>query len=504
MAKIRLEDGRVINFQGNPTQVDIDEVVASLGDVQPQFQQQADTRPLRGLLPQAKQTSAVQDFGVGLAKGGLSTVFGIGRLGAKIGRGILGGVEKLTGLPVKPQETFFEREKPKILEPVGRAEKAGFVTEQIAEFFTPAIFTKGLKVKLALNFTSDTLQILSRALIGAAETAGVTALQGGTLGEIAGAGTLGAIIPGGPGKGILDSKIVKPAVKFLTEKLPSRIVNSILKPVQKLFDFGRNPGQGVVGEGITANTRGQLLTKISQKKQEIGNQIGTLLEKFKEKSLNLSNAVLKPIDDAIDKAVRAGEQALVTRLQSVKDGLTKTFKLGKDGKIQITGNKNLVVNPLEAQKLKIELGQNTRWTGQAFDNDINQVRVQVYRNINNLIDDTVEGSIKLNQRYANLLSAEKALERSNKNLQRLVFVGLRQTGLGGIGFGASIVSGESVPEAIFKGLAVGAGFKLAGSTVVKTRVAQILNSLGKSQRDALIEVVPALRNLILGITEKGE
>lgn len=35
MAKVRLEDGRVINFQGTPTQADIDEVVASL-DIKPE------------------------------------------------------------------------------------------------------------------------------------------------------------------------------------------------------------------------------------------------------------------------------------------------------------------------------------------------------------------------------------------------------------------------------------------------------------------------------------
>ena len=454
-----------------------------------------------------KISKPLSRFSTGFTKELLERGRTLGKIGQEFLQQTAGrGVEKITGVPRQELGApIFEGERPEALKPVGRAEEIGAGVERVAEFFVPGtLITKGLKARLAISTASDALQILSRVGIGAAETAGVTALQKGTPGEIAGAGAFGALIPGGPGKGILNSAIAKPAIKFLTESLPSRMVNSILRPVEKSFDFGRNPGQGVVGEGITANTRGQLLTKISEKKQEIGSQIGTLLGRAKDKVLDLNQSVLKPIDEAIEKAVRAGEQALVTRLQSVKDGLTKTFKLGKDGKVQITGDKNLVVNPGEAQKIKIELGQNTRWTGQAFDNDINKVRVQVYRNINNLIDGAVSGSIKLNQRYANLLSAEKSLERSNKNIQRLVLAGLRQTGIGGIGFGASIVSGESFTEATLKGLAVGAGFKLAGSVAVKTRAAKVLNSLGKTQRDTLFEVIPGLRNLILGITEKGE
>ena len=73
-------------------------------------------------------------------------------------------------------------------------------------------------------------------------------------------------VTGSVGK-FLKSKPGQSAVKFLTEKIPSRIVNSILRPQNKAFDFGRDPGKGVVEEGIVASTRGSLLTKIGQKKQ---------------------------------------------------------------------------------------------------------------------------------------------------------------------------------------------------------------------------------------------
>lgn len=300
---------------------------------------------------------------------------------------------------------------------------------------------------------------------------------------------------------LLATKPGQAIVKWLTEKIPSRLINSIIRPAEKDFSFGKNPGLGVAEEGITANTRGGLVTQINQKRKTVGSEIENLITKPEnaQKILNVEDAITTPIQEAKRKAIQAGEQGLYNRLVELENGLTKEF-IEQEGKLSISGSKNLQgISPKDAQGIKFTVEENTRWTDQAFDNDINKVRVQIYRNLDNMLDDAVPGIDALNSRYANLLTAQSSLTKRNKQLERLVLLGLRSTGVGTtIGVG-SAVSGDSGVESVMKGLIAAGAFNLFGSTAVKSRVASYLNSLGNSQRETLFELYPTLRNVYLGV-----
>lgn len=395
----------------------------------------------------------------------------------------------------------------KELKPNTPAQQVGFFAEQVGEFFIPSSFlSKGAGLALKASTAPDVIKIIAKAGLEGAGSGLVTGVQSRdtkttaqNAGISAGLDLLGAGLSKIPG--------AKAAVSFLSEQIPANRLNKILRPRDAEFNFGRNPGLSVVQEpdvlGVIRGpvTRGQLLTSIGKSKERVGDMISkalqqATLEKGNIATLDLTPAVLKPLDEAMQKAVRSGEQALVDRLSTLRNSLTQEFKI-VDGKLVPTAARNLTVDYKTAQELKTELGQNTRWTGQAFDNDINKVRVAIYRNINDMIDSAVPGVKKLNERYGGLLTAEKALERRNTQLQRLVSLGLRQTGVGTATGVASYLSGNSALESALYGVAGAGALGLGGSVAVQTRAAKALSKLAPKEREAIFGLVPTLKNIYL-------
>ena len=447
------------------------------------------------------QELRVQPF-IGAAKGAGSTAFGLGKAVSKplIGlANILGkGVNKITGkqtytpITSKVREQIFT--KPDSLKPTNTGQKIGFGAEQIGEFFIPGgAVTKGAKAVQGAKVFSQAPKLAKAAGFGtkvageALSMGGVTALQGGDKAQTKSAMILSAAFPvfGKSASKLANTKIGQYAAKSLMEKIPSRMMNSLIRPREAAFSFGKNPGLAIADEGIVANTRGGLLQRITKKKQEIGQAIEQELThpNVANKIIDVTPAI-QTLDATIQKAAKTGDQTLVRRLLDIKKSLTKEFELVGDDLVE-KGVRNLQLTPLEAQKLKREIGEATRWTGQAFDADANKARVAVYRAIDSLIDDAVPNISKLNSRYANMLTAEKELLKTNKHLQRLAAIGLKQGGIGAA-FGLySGLSGDSTGTAIAKGLGAVAVSKGLGSTAVKTRVAKQavktgrLSSLGK-------------------------
>lgn len=475
--------------------------------------------------------SGLLGIDTGIVKGALSTVKGAATLGEKIANQTAGRVvNAIQGNGFKPlssaqlgnndianPDSTTAQGADAALAPKNTAQNIGFYGEKVGEFFVPGLGEESapMKVAAAPSIIPDSFKALTSVAGKFASSAGkeaigsgaVTAVQTGgdstQVGENAG---LSAAF-GGAGEAtdkLLSTPIAKNAISYLTEKVPATMINRILHPSIKDFSFGKNPGLGVLNEpGLLGTvkgpvTRGGLLASITASKQAVGQQIGDELTKVGGTTLDLAEAVTKPVDDALAAATRSGEQTLVDRLTGLRQSLTKEFKLVGD-KIVPIADRSLQVSPKDAQALKIEVGQNTRWTGQAFDNDINKVRVQVYRNIDQAIDKAAPATEDLNSRYANLLTAEKALERRNAGMQSLVGLGLRQTGIGGIVGLGSYLKGESPSQAALTGFAGAVATKALGSTAAQTRIASALNKLGPAERESMFRIAPALRNAYLGI-----
>lgn len=311
----------------------------------------------------------------------------------------------------------------------------------------------------AMSENKDIGEIAKEGLYGA----GAGAVIGGGL-----AGTIGGV-------GAIAAK----------SKASSRLINSLIKPLGKEFDFGRNPGQGVVDEGIVANNRDGLFKGIIAKKKEIGEKIGAMLRTptAQQKRVDVGSAV-KAVDTALQKAVASGEQALITRIQQVRKTLTDEFGL-IDGQVITTGKKNLLITPEQAHKVKQALGEASKWTGQAFDAEANQARVAAYRALNDAIEQAVPGVKKFQDRYANMLSAERSLERTMDITQRQNMLSFMDKGIGaGVGGGALVAGVGGIP-AILASVGAVLANKAMKSTAFKTRLAQFLERLNPLEKKAL-------------------
>ncbi|HKQ06115.1 MAG TPA: hypothetical protein VJ464_13350 [Blastocatellia bacterium] len=403
---------------------------------------------------------------------------------------------------------------PDALKPKNTAQKVGGLIENAAEFFIPGgavedaskAISGGVKgLNLASKYgkggkvVEKVLETGGKAASEAAGAATVTAAKTG--GDLKQTGENAAIAAAIPTAGAFVDTVTAPVKKFLSEKLAPRFANSILRPLSKEFEFGKNPGAGVAKEGITANTMSGYLDAITKNKKGIGQQIEKALShpKVASKVIDAEPLVLSPIDQAMERAVKNGEQDLYSRLVALREGLTKEFT-PVEGKLVATASKNLKLNPKDTQLLKRQVGDATRWTGQAFDSDLNKVRVQIYRNLDKAIDGVAPGVDKLNARYANMLSAEKSLERTMNILERQHLASIKDLGVGATVAGAtSVAQGKFDLNSVLAGFAGGALNKALGSTAVKSRIASSFADLSPSEKTKFTKVVvPLLRNAYLG------
>jgi len=287
-------------------------------------------------------------------------------------------------------------------------------------------------------------------------------------------------------------------LEFLSQKVPSRAINALIRTKANDFRFGKNPGGQIVEEGITANTKGGFLKAINTRRQQVGEELGAALRQATESGTTVDfSKALSPLEEAKSVAIKRGERALYQRLKDLEEGLTGIFQESNGG-IERVGSKNLHrLTPEQGRLIKTDIGGSTTWTGQAFDKDINKVRVQIYQEMDRLIDQAVPSAKKLNERYANLLTAQKALEKTIANAegQNLIRLNTLLTGLGAAGGAAT---GDSTGDRALRGLA-GAGLAATlRSPAAITRFAQIAKRAGPATSVGGKATVEALKRLALG------
>lgn len=174
-------------------------------------------------------------FGLGALKGFGNTLTSLGDLGQK-------ALEKITGIDggTTAKEALGDKLKPK-----GLTEKLGFGAEQIAEFFIPAgtIGKAGKAIEAGvqgLNLGSKTTKALSlggKVGIGAAESAGLTAAQGGDKKDVKNAAIFGGLFPIGLKAISTLGTAAKEVAKFTSSSLsgvPKEAIEYALKNPQKV------------------------------------------------------------------------------------------------------------------------------------------------------------------------------------------------------------------------------------------------------------------------------
>jgi hypothetical protein len=377
-------------------------------------------------------------------------------------------------------------------------EKIGYGSEQAAEFAVPGgAVTRGAKAAEAAidaarmaPLANSALKVLSRAALEGAAGGTVAAAQGQ---DPKTAALFSAVLP-------VVGAALKPAAGALAEKAAPALANKLLRPVPTQLEnaarFGRNPGKAIADEGIVATGYHDLLNKIGEKQDQVGNQISSLLTSAKNtKPIDAGKIVNANIDSAIQDVLNGkleGGQALVDRLEEMRGQLTQQRQL-VNGKVQNFAAKNLNLSPVEAHALKVQVGKSAKWTGQAFDEEVNQVKRGIYRDLNQEIQQAVPEVKGLQDRYGNLREAEDAAQRETARNEARHGLGLNDllTGLGGAGLGA--LSG-SVPRAALWGAGLAATNKALRSPLARTLEVQALK---KAPGAVSPEMTQFFRNAVL-------
>ena len=351
----------------------------------------------------------------------------LGGIGKSVGGAVLGLGELIRSL--FGAETGTSGTADALMGPVTEAEQPFKTAADIAQFAIPGM-------------GASKLGMAGRMGVEALGGAGITAAQGGTAEQAGVSGLLGAAAP-----------VAGRAASAAADYLPGKLINGLIKPLEKQFRFGRNPGRAVAEEGITANSQPEMLQAINARLSEVGENIGQMLDNVAgadQPSIDIS-PMLRPLQEAAEKALRVGDTGLAKRLLDFADA--PIFKEAD------------LLTPRQAAEVKRAVGESTQWTGETFDKPINQAKSAVYRAINDAVSEAVPGVRPLQQRYADLLGAAKALERTMNVEQRGSPVNLLD--LLSIGGGLYGGGGDPVDAA-----AAFAGRRAIGSTAFMTRAAQ--------------------------------
>ena len=209
-----------------------------------------------------------------------------------------------------------------------------------------------------------------------------------------------------------------------------------------------------------------------------------------------ADEALAPLDQAIAEASKNQRvnAPIIKRLLDLKADLLGIPLEGGEATRKL---QNLTAQ--ELFELKKEVGDLTRWTGNASDDEIvNKALTRTYGQIKGQLD-TVPGLSELNERYANLTSAEVATKYRDKIASRQNLISLNSTGVGAATALVSAVASGGAVVPILLGLGA-AGVVQAGRTpAFKTNLASWLGKASQKELKDAFTQAPWLRGAIQSV-----
>lgn len=265
------------------------------------------------------------------------------------------------------------------MNPTSAAQKVGGYGEQVAEFMFPAS-----KVSTATKGLGLATRAGAQALTGY----GIGRLQGQTREQAAVSGATAGAFTG------ITEGAWPPIKDWVTKKVTSRVLNSLMEIKPQWVEHGADPGGQVIKEGIVANSKEALAEQIAPKLKDAGQELQTVLTtKGAGRVVNADSAVRDAVTNAAKTIGKRSDKAFQDALAGVLDDVLSKVPSGKS-------LNNLT--PLEAQELKSQIGDAITWTGRAYEGDINKVLLEMYGGIKDEIVKQVPGASEALQRYGNL------------------------------------------------------------------------------------------------------
>lgn len=299
----------------------------------------------------------------------------------------------------------------------------------------------------------------------------------------------------------------------LTKDSAPRFINSLIKPKAADFSYGKDPGRTVSEMGITGNSLPDFANNIRTAKQDIGNQLGNIYSSEANAGIRINaNDEITKIDDAIQKAAKGGKenQGIVTALQNTKDALLYEHGVDSEGniiKMSDTPRDLSALSPQETFDLKKVVAEQTKFTGKPSDDKtINAVLKDIYGGLKEKLNSKLSVNnpeiTNLNQKYADLTSAELATRNRDAIVQRSDLISTPiKFGTAGAIISAVASGGATIP--IIIGGATAAGLdKALESTAVKTRIAAWLGKESPSVISKIIQNNPSVKETLYRLAPK--
>lgn len=299
----------------------------------------------------------------------------------------------------------------------------------------------------------------------------------------------------------------------LTKETAPRFINSLIKPKQADFSYGKDPGRTVADLGITGNSLTDFQQNIDLHKADIGTRIGEVYSNpaNADIKINVQDEIDK-IDAAIADAAKGGKnnQGVVTALQNTKDALLYEHGVNADGVIEKVGTtpRDLTaLSPQEVFNLKDEVASHTKFNGTPSDDKaVNSVLKDIYGGLKEKLNTAVGPNnpeiMELNQKYADLTSASLAVKNRDAILRRsdLISMPIKVGTVAGIL--TSIGTGGAGIPAVLASVGAGTLDKALASTAVKTRIAAWLGSAEPSAITRIIQANPGIKETIYRLAPK--
>jgi hypothetical protein len=260
-------EGQVHEFPDDASDAEIQKALASSAPIKPKSASEQ-------LGIQSQWVKAPLDFVEGAGAGLLNTVYGAGDL-----------IRRATG----SKRIINDPKTQAAIAPVDSlAGKAGYYTEKTGEFALPgAGARKGAKLAadMAPWLASKTAQMGVRS--------GLEGVGMGLLTKVQGADNTDTAINTGIGA---VSPFIEPVIANVVKKLPPAIMNNALRPLMNQFGFGKDAGQGVVGENIIAASWPRLVDAINKAKNKVGSALSDVIN-FPKPLKTESGAFMMPPPD---------------------------------------------------------------------------------------------------------------------------------------------------------------------------------------------------------------
>jgi hypothetical protein len=194
-----------------------------------------------------------------------------------------------------------------------------------------------------------------------------------------------------------DSSAMGQVAKQLNTSAKAAEVNREIGVRPDDVKFGANPGQRILDENLRGKTNEATKANVDAALKDAGEQLQAGLKAADEKGVTVDAQT--PVYDAYAKL---GEKYGVTR------DISNQAQVGVIDKIEAKYPDLEKLSPIDAHKLKVELGDSIDWKN--TDNPVNQMMKQIYRSINDSVKSADESVGPAQDRWGDLYIASRSLK----------------------------------------------------------------------------------------------